>query len=152
MKSIFVLLFSLILAGGAIAEQPGKADSQRINEKLLVSFKEHFPNAEQVAWVELPETYVVNFVDHGVRSHIVYDKDGGFISSTRYCQEQDLPHYDLNQLKKYYPGKSIFSVTEMKNDSGVEYYVKLEDDKSWMTVHIEIDGNFNVVERYRKPS
>lgn len=151
-----MLFYSILIGSAAIANNTGQSNSTgnsngtTVNEKLLRSFSERFPDAEQVAWQELPETYTVNFMEHGVRSHIVFDKQGGFISSTRYYQERNLPYYLLNILKKRFTGKTIFSVTEQTTGSGVEYFVKLEDDKVWLTIQMDSEGNLAVVEKYRK--
>lgn len=139
MKSIFVLFTSLLIGGGGI-----------VNEQLLRAFNEQFPKAQQVAWKESVDNYAVDFVEDGVRSHIVYRKDGAFISSIRYYQERTLPYYLLNVLKKRYTGKTIFSVTETSTVSGIEYFVKLEDSRVWLTVRIDSEGNPEVVEKYRK--
>jgi len=145
MKKLFVLFYSLMIGVSSFAYS-----GINVNEKLLQTFKERFPNAEQVSWTELPATYVVNFVEAGVRTNIIYDKDGVFVRSTRYYQEQSLPYYLLNTIKKKYNGKKIFSVTEISTPDGIEYYVKLEDAKVWLTILLDNDGILGVVEKYKK--
>ena len=153
MKSIFVLIYSLLIGGhDPINDTVNYPVKVNVSEKLLHSFNERFPDAEQISWQELPKTYIVNFVEYGVRSRIVYDKQGAFISSTRYYQERDLPYYLLNILRKRYTGKTIFAVTEQTTDTEVEYYVKLQDDKIWLTIRMDSNGNLDIVEKYRKAS
>jgi len=147
MKKIFVLLYSCMIGVSSFA-----SGAVNINEKLLRSFKERFPNAEQVSWKESTETYEVNFVEDGVRSNIVYGKDGAFQSSRRFYQERTLPYYLLINIKKKYAGKKIFGVTEISRVSGIEYYIKLEDARVWTTIRIDEEGDLTVVEKYRKAS
>ena len=147
MKELFILCYSLIIGANAIP-----STDKNINEKLIQSFKENFPNAQEVSWQELSETYVVNFVEDGVRNNIVYQKDGTFLRASRYYQEKNLPYYLLINIKKKYADKKIFSVTEISTISHIEYYIKLEDAKVLMTIRMDSDGNLDMVEKYRKAS
>jgi hypothetical protein len=123
-----------------------------INEKLLKSFKQTFPNAQEVKWLEQQDKYTVNFKENGILNKIDYDKDGNFLSSIRYYSEKNLPVNILVKLQKKYPGKKIFGVTEMNADSNLDYYIKLEDEKSWMTIKSDSDANLQVTEKYNKAS
>src|SRR5450432_1806318 len=138
MKSILLLAYAILIRTSPVTEQ------------LHHSFNERFPDAREVTWTELAAGYTVNFVEHDIRSHIVYDKQGEFISSIRYYRERELPYYLVNILKKRYSGKTIFAVTELTTGSGIDYYVKLEDDKTWMTIGMDSEGNSDVVEKYRR--
>ena len=153
MKRFLVLFSSLLLGANIFANNADNENRKKnINEQLLRSFNEQFPKAEQVKWEESGDGYSVNFVEEGVRSHIVYDKEGAFVSSVRYYQERTLPYYLLNILKKRFTGKAIFSVTEISTVSNIEYDVKLEDARTWLTVRVGSEGNLEVVEKYRKAS
>jgi hypothetical protein len=123
-----------------------------INEKLLQTFKQTFPDAEQVKWMEAEDKYTVNFKEKGILTKIEYDKEGNFLSSLRYYTEKNLPVNILCRLQKKYADKKVFGVTEMATETSVEYYIKLEDDNSWMTVRSGVDGNLQVVEKYKKAS
>jgi hypothetical protein len=127
-------------------------NSITINEKLLQSFKQTFPDAEQVKWMEAEDKYTVNFKEKGILTKIEYDKEGNFLSSLRYYTEKNLPINILCRLQKKYADKKVFGVTEMATETSVEYYIKLEDDNSWMTVRSGVDGNLQVVEKYKKAS
>jgi len=148
-KTLFVLVCSLTLTAGAFASN-GPNDAFTINEKMLKSFKQTFPDAEQVKWLEQADRYTVNFKESGILTKIDYDKDGNFISSLRYYTEKNLPINILCRLQKKYADKKVFGVTEMTSDAMVEYYIKLEDDQNWITVKSNADGNMQVVEKYKK--
>jgi hypothetical protein len=143
MKKNFVILCLLLLGGVTIA-------NANVNEKVLRSFKETFPTAEQVKWQEFSDNYIVNFVEMGVRNRINYDKDGNVISATRYYSQENLPVNLLIKLKKKYAAYKIFGVTEVETEASVDYYIKLEDDTNWVTVKSDATGNMEIVEKYKK--
>jgi hypothetical protein len=147
MKKLFVLFSALLLSFSLIARDP--------EDKLIKSFNTSFPKAERVNWYELPKAWVVNFVADGIRSRVVYLKDGKITEFTRYYFEPNLPFLIRSRVKNAYPNKSIFGVVEVSlmDESGasrVDYFVKLEDGKNWMTVKSDNEGNLSVVEKYRK--
>jgi hypothetical protein len=150
MKKLFILFSALMLSLSLIARDPGEID-----DKLIKSFNTSFPKAERVHWYELPKAWVVNFVADGVRSRIVYLKDGKATEFTRYYYEQHLPFVVRSKVKNAYPNKNIFGVVEVSTitEAGttrLEYFVKLEDAKTWMTVKSDGDGHLSIVEKYRK--
>jgi len=148
MKKLFILFSALLLSFSLIARDP--------EDKLIRTFNTSFPKAEHVQWYELPKAWVVNFVADGIRSRVVYLKDGKATEFTRYYFEQNLPFLIRSRIKDAYPDKKIFGVvevsimTEASNASRVEYFVKLEDEKNWMTVKSDNEGNLNVTEKYKK--
>ena len=144
-KTLFALVCCLTFSAGAFA-----ADGFTISEKMLSSFKQTFPDAEQVKWLESADRYTVNFKENGILTKIDYDKDGNFISSLRYYSEKNLPINILCRLQKKFADKKVFGVTEMTTDAVVEYYIKLEDADNWITVKSNADGNMQVVEKYKK--
>jgi hypothetical protein len=146
-KMFFMSLFLLVLSAGAFA-----AKETNISEKMLQTFKQTFPDAQQVVWSEQGDKYTVNFRQGEILTKVEYDKDGNFLSSLRYYSEKNLPVTILCRLQKRYSDKKIYGVTEMATDSSVEYYIKLEDETTWITVRANIDGNMQVVEKYKKAS
>lgn len=144
-KTFLMALCMLVFSAGAFA-----AKEYNISDKLLQTFKQTFPDAQQVVWSEQGEKYTVNFRQGEILTKVEYDKDGNFVSSLRYYTEKNLPVTVLCRLQKKYPEKKIFGVTEMATESSVEYYIKLEDETSWMTIRSSVDGNMQVVEKYKK--
>ena len=128
----------------------GTTPASTISDKLLQAFKQTFPDAIQVKWVEEPTRYTVSFKQNEILTKVEYDKDGNFVSSLRYYSEKNLPVTVLCQLQKKYPGKTVFGVTELATDASTEYYIKLVDDRNWTTVRSDADGNMQLVEKYKK--
>ncbi|HMH32871.1 MAG TPA: hypothetical protein VK543_07565 [Puia sp.] len=146
-KSLIIATISILFAGLGL-----QAKAAEVNEKVLKSFNAAFPKAEQVNWQEFTDNYVVNFLSVGIRERITYDKDGNFVSATRYFYEEHLPANILCKLRKKFPAQKVFGVTEVTTDTSIEYYVKLEDDKNWTTIKTDNSGTMEVVEKYKKAS
>lgn len=147
MKKFIFILSSLLLSFSLFARDP--------DENLIKVFSSSFPKAEQVHWYEMPKAWVVNFVADGIRSRVVYLKDGKATEFTRYYFEQNLPFVIRSKVKEAYPDKNIFGVIEVSiltetGASQLQYFIKLEDAKSWLTVKSDNDGNLTVEEKYKK--
>lgn len=151
MKKLLFILSTLLISVSLIARDPGE-----IKESLIKSFNASFPAAAEVHWYELPQAWIVNFVSNGIRSRITYLKDGKIAEFTRYYQEAELPFLIKSKVKKEYADKSIFGVIEVStvaeggSASKIEYYIKLEDGKSWTTVKFNAEEELEVVEKYKK--
>ena len=152
-KSILVAGCFLAMTTGSFAmtgTNPVNPPNAIISDKMLNAFKHTFPDAREVKWIEQADKYTVNFKLGDVLTKVEYDRDGNFLNSLRYYSEKNLPVNILCRLQKKYADKTVFGVTEMTNDSSVEYYIKMEDAANWFTVHSDSEGNMRVVEKYRK--
>ncbi|HVK46905.1 MAG TPA: hypothetical protein VM488_03660 [Pseudobacter sp.] len=145
MKKFFFILCTVLVSAAASAYTAPDP-----NEKVLKSFNETFSNAEEVKWAEYENYYTVSFVSGKIRAKVNYDKEGNMMGSTRYYAPNLLPIGILNQVKKAYPKKSLFGVTEITANGEVNYYIKMEDPKFWTTIKVDDSGNSSVYERYKK--
>jgi hypothetical protein len=145
MKKIAIAGFTLLIAFQSFAWSG--PDVQKL---LQQSFEQSFPNAEHVTWSDDPNGYTVSFTVKSILTRLSYDKKGRFTGSLRNYSEQMLPFYITNMLKQKYPDDKIFGVTEITSSDDINYFVKLEGAKNWITVRIDNDGNSMVVEKYRK--
>ena len=148
-KSFILTVCLLAMTAGVFASA---SPDYSISDKLLKTFKQTFPDAQQVVWSEQGEKYTVNFKQNDILNKVEYDKDGNFVSSLRYYTEKNLPVTILCRLQKKYADKTVFGVTEVSTESTVEYFIKLEDATTWTTVRANIDGGMQVVEKYKKAS
>ena len=122
-----------------------------VNENLLRAFKAAFPLAEKVDWLENGDHYFVHFKDHEAISEIEYDHDGNFLASERYFQAADLlPIHLAWALHKKFPNKTVFGITETDTEAESTFYVKMEDNKEWITVKGSSDGITQVIEKFNK--
>lgn len=144
MKKVILFACVLMMAGSSFANTPG------VNEKVLKAFNATFSDAENVVWSDAPNLYTVRFTHMGIRTFVKYDDDGNFISSRRYYSAETLPVDIQCKLKKKFADKTIFGVTEYTVGDEINYFVKLEDAKSWTTVKIDGARNMEIAEKYGK--
>jgi hypothetical protein len=144
-RTLLVACCLLTFSAGVFAN-----DGFTISDKLLQAFRQTFPDAKQVKWVEEPNGYQVSFRQNDILTKVEYDKDAHFVSSLRYYSEKNLPVTIICQLQKKYAGKTVWGVTEMSTESSTEYFVKLVDDHDWYTVRSDSEGNMTTVEKYKK--
>ena len=142
MKKVLAIISSMLLFAGAYASE--------VNEKVLKSFNETFAAAEEVKWEEYKTHYTVSFVNSGVRSKVNYDRNGVITGAIRYYAPQMLPLNVYNRLKKDFSSKELFGVTEVTSGTDINYYVKMQDAKNWITVKIDEFGNTSITEKYKK--
>lgn len=145
MKKLLIMICVLLMAAGAYA-----SPTTDIDKKVIQTFEARFPNAQEATWHESTDQYLVNFVEKGIPSKVTYKKDGTLLNFMRYYQEETLPYHIQANLKNKYAGKKVFGVTEVTDaDASIEYFVKLGDDKQWMTVKIDNSGFMTVIERFK---
>jgi hypothetical protein len=145
MKKIVIAGFTLLIALQSFAWS-----GPEVQQLLHESFVHNFPNAEHVTWSDDTEGYTVSFTVNSILTRISYDRKGKFVSSLRNYSEQVLPFYITNMLKQKYPGNEIYGITEITSPTDINYFVKLEGPKHWITVRVDNDGDNMVVEKYRK--
>ncbi len=144
MKKSFAMLIAMCFAISAFAFNPA------VNEKVLRSFNQTFTAATEVIWEEHDNYYAVSFVNNGIRSKVRYDKDGVMTNAIRYYDPSMLPLNVLNTLKKAYPARELFGVTEVSAGINTVYYVKMQDARFWYTIQIDPSGNTRIYEKYKK--
>jgi len=146
---VLVCLFFFATQMYALADE-GPAT---VNQKLLKAFQAAYPLAEKVDWVENGDHYFVHFRDHEVTSEIEYDHEGNYVASERFYKDAGLLPLQLSwELHKKFTSKSVYGITETNSDSETYYYIKLEDNKEWMTVKGSSGGVLFVVEKFNKQS
>jgi hypothetical protein len=139
---LFLLCFQLAAFAKPVKE---------VNEKLVKSFQAAFPDASQVNWREQQDHYFVRFTQASIISEIEYDQQGDFVNSIRYYKDASLlPHNISWKLHKKFADKIIFAVTESSSPAETIYYVKMEDEKSFITVEATEGGTLNVTEKVIK--
>jgi len=141
--SIAIVLLAMSFVGFSAANPD-------VNEKVLTSFKKVFKNPKQTTWHENDNGYEVRFFQDDIDSRVWFDMEGNIVRTHRYYDQYSLPSFILAKLKKKFEGKSIFGVTEVYDQTRLEYYIKLQDDKNWITVKADASGNMDVTEKYKK--
>ena len=151
MKKLLVLFSALLIIVNSFGYTPIKIDDQ-----ILQTFAVQFPHAQKVVWQELDESYIVSFVEDGIRVRIVYLRNGSITHFLRYYLEENLPLDIRLDIKKKFPGKNIYGIVEeniasnIENRSKTSYFIKLEDDSSWLTIRAERHRKPKVIEKLNK--
>jgi hypothetical protein len=139
---IFLLFFQLAAFAAPVKE---------VNEKLVKSFQTAFPNASQVNWREQEDHYLVRFTQASVTAEIEYDHEGNFVNSIRYYKDAGLLPLNISwKLHKKFSDKTIFAITESSSTVETVYYVKMEDEKSLITVEATDGGSLTITEKVTK--
>lgn len=139
---MFLLFFQLAAIAAPVKE---------VNEKLIKSFQIAFPDASQVNWTEQEDHYFVRFTQASVISEIEYDHEGDFVNSIRYYKDASLLPLNVSwKLHKKFADKTIFAITESSSPVETTYYVKMEDEKSFITVEATEGGSLTVTEKVIK--
>lgn len=144
MKKLFAFLFALSFVLSAAATE------LTVNERVLQTFRQTFSLATNIQWEEHEEFYSVSFINMGVRSKVRYDLDGNMLSAIRYYDPSMLPLNIISTLKRSYPGRTLFGVTEITVGTNTSYYVKMYDSRFWFTLQFDSSGNSRLHEKYRK--
>lgn len=144
MKKILILLFVFAALGVQATTPP------EVNEKVLKAFKETFIKATDVVWQEVQDIYQASFKQSDIISRASYDKEGNLLTTTRYYQQEELPVHIISKLKKRYPGKTIFGITEVTTGSDVLYHITLNDEKNWYVIKSDNWGSMELFKKFRK--
>jgi hypothetical protein len=121
-----------------------------VSQKVLKAFQETFKDPKDVNWHEYENFYEVDFKEGDIKTVVRYDTDGNIIGTIRYYFENQLPPHIISKLKKKYPERSIYGVTEIYSETDLIYYVTMEDDKNWYTVKSSPLGTLEQTEKYKK--
>lgn len=151
MKKLLIFISAFFIIVHSDANRP-----PRIDEQLLQNFSSQFPHAQKVVWHELEDSYVVSFIEDEIRLRIVYLRNGSLTHYLRYYLEETLPLDIRLNVKKKFPAKTIYGITEENIVSHVEgrsrtvYYIHLEDETSWLTIQVERNRKIKIIEKLIK--
>jgi hypothetical protein len=137
------LLFSVAVHSAVAGVYPG-------NEKVVKTFNEVFKNARNIIWSNTAHLYNVSFSIASVRASAILDNKGNLLQTVRYYNEDRLPATILYAIRKDYPRKDIFGVTEVSNKHGIIYRIVLKDEKSYMYIHANSYGESEVISKYKR--
>lgn len=126
-----------------IASVPAMANDS-LSTKLVQKFTFDYPQAENVKTFDNNGGLEVYYTLSDIKCHIWYNADGMLVKSLRYYSEKDLSPYLKSLVQKQFPGQSIFSITELSKNTGLSYYITLEDEKTWTTVKSDALGEMEV--------
>lgn len=124
MKSLFI---ALTIVASSLVANTSYAGDVKVTPKVLKSFESTFENAKEVDWSETALLYKVRFEFSGQHVTAYYEKEGDLIALTRNVTVTQLPVTLQVNLKADYENYWITDLFEVSNDSGIEYYITLEN-------------------------
>ena len=140
MKKILISCATGLLMALSVAAAPGS--------KLIEQFKTTFPNAQNVKWNETETGYAVGFYQNGNFEKIMYNKYGDFVCSWKYSYGEELPVNIVMLLNKKIGQGKIKGVTEIANQDGTTYDIKIAKGDKLYCLNISADGSINSQEKF----
>jgi hypothetical protein len=143
-KLLFILVCLLVITGTSrLYATPDAA--------LIKSFHIVFPGAENTTWHEDEDGYLAHFNQSEVTLKARYNKQGNLIYVMRYYADENiLPLNVLLSVKKKYPGKKVYGITEYSGTSGIVYNIRMEDELNWYDIKATMTGKVHMQERLKK--
>jgi YD repeat-containing protein len=126
------------------------ATNEPVSEKVLKAFNQLFSTAKDVVWSEDGNNYTAYFKLDNITTRVTYDQNGNITKTLRSYFEDNLPLNIKEKLKKNYPDKKVFGVTELTIDGQLLYNIILQNDKIWMIVDSDSNGNMQVSKKMKK--
>ena len=146
MKKLIYLAVMLTSLSAYAAAPP------EVNEKVLKAFKETFSEARNVTWTEMEDSYKADFKMSQAQVRAFYDNDGNLLETVRYYDEKMLPLNIITSVKKKYPGRQIFGVTEISAEGDIVYHITLRDGENWYVVKADPYANLMQTKKFKDAS
>jgi hypothetical protein len=133
MKKIITAAIVLALIASSVNATP--------DSKILQRFKETFPNAQNVKWLDDKDGYFVSFTQNGNFNKVFYDTEGSFAYALKYYGREGLPINIAMSLNKKYGESKILGVTEVTTQNDVAYDIKLSKENKLYSLKVSSDGS-----------
>ncbi len=140
MKKIILYVVTCFLLASSANATP--------DSKILQKFKETFPSAQNVKWVDDKAGYFVSFTQNESYNKVFYNTEGSFVYALKYYKGDGLPTNITMSLNKKYGDSKIIGVTEVTTQNNVVYDVKLSKDNKLYSLNVSSDGSISKEEVY----
>lgn len=144
----FVLAFSLAASLCTVNNTYAK-DGITAPSDVLRSFQTTFGNAKNAGWSQAADLYKVSFCMDGQYATAFYNADGTLHAITRNISVFALPIGLQTSLKNEYKAFWVAGLFELSNDSGVQYYLTLEDADNKVILK-SVAGSWSIYQKARK--
>ncbi|RYZ28851.1 MAG: hypothetical protein EOO10_08185, partial [Chitinophagaceae bacterium] len=88
-----------------------------VSEKVLKVFSTTFPGVEDAKWYEYETFYEAYFDKDDIKCRVRFDLEGKILNTIRYYGEKTVSPFLKAKIAQKYPGKKIFGVTEVNDES-----------------------------------
>lgn len=145
MKKVFLSLL-IVLAGleTVLAGEEVKSD-------VLNAFKKSFPCAREVSWQVSNNHYQAAFLYHGAWMFAHYNATTGqWLGLTRNIISLQLPLYLQKTVRDKYASYWITNVVEESNEKGFNYYIRLQNAHTRITLVSKHGNDWTVLNKQQK--
>ena len=122
-----------------------------ISIKAVRNFIRDYENVSDVEWFPSDNGFAVYFTMNGVKTKVLYYKNGDYKSMFRYYFEDKLPREIRHLVKSKYYDFSICCIIEFNFNGQTIYEVKMEDKISWKIIKV-VNGVIETTQEYFKQS
>lgn len=134
------------------------AGEEKIESKILDSFKSKFTTVQDITWETGSYYYKAAFTYYGNRMFAYYSQEAELLGVVHYFSPGQLPYYLQSRLKQNYNDFWITNLLELSTDNGFSYYIMLENadkkiilksrnGRNWK-IYKSKKQNFNTIQEY----
>ena len=121
-----------------------------MNDEVKASFKKEFPGAQVISWSDLGELVKATFLFAGYRSEAYFSPEGELQGSIRNIFYSQLPLAVTKEMERRYTGADVLEVSEITNNNGTRYLLRMESKTKKYKVQIDASGNVISSEKVKK--
>ena len=107
-----------------------------IPAKAIRYVMKNYEEARNMVWDVLNNGFRVYLVSKGVRTKIVFSKNGAMGSVTRYLDEDKFPRPIHGIVKQQYADFIIGSIREVTETDKRFYLVDIRNENQWKSIHV----------------
>ncbi|HEX2534992.1 MAG TPA: hypothetical protein VHK69_14710 [Chitinophagaceae bacterium] len=144
-------LFTALTLAATLFVSSAFAGEIKANPEVLKSFEGAFgKQASEVSWSVSENLYKAHFALNGQYATAFYTPEGTLLAVSRNITSLQLPLPLQTTLKKDFSEYWISDLFEISNDSGIEYYVTLENADARIVLKASGGLNWSTFQKARK--
>ena len=113
----------------------GKA-LNNISTRAIRDFHHSYTDVYDEQWYPVMYGFIAKFTLNNIKTRVDYDKQGNWLSTTRFLSESQMPREVRRRVKSVYFDDSITLVLEIENKEDKVYIVNLEGQTTWKKVRV----------------
>ena len=134
-----------------IVAKNNNSEPLKISDRALRHFQRNFAGAINERWSTNKDSFRVTFENDDAKYMVDYHRNGAWRNTIRLYDELKLPAAVRRDIRVAYPDCNIMQVNEVQYGNSVAWFVKINQDGWYKTVHV-YDEYMNVVEEFTEDS
>ena len=125
---------------------------ENINPRALKNFSDNYKNVSDQSWMKIKGGFSVRFTSDDVRTTVLYDSKGFWVSSIKYYSEEKMRHEVRHIVKSTYYDYNIIYTQEIEtaDTKGMPTYIICLEDKSNIKMIRVCDGEMDIWKEFTK--